>query len=125
MGLLKSMRETAGLSIRDMARDVSISEETYRRWEEGYIWDMTDMHVNRIAYVFGLPRRDWADFQYTLVREHPKRAQQVVFETPKVKICDNYADEKQKRNRRLRLMAAWAALTLAGHIALVIHIFTK
>lgn len=30
MGLLKSMRENAGLSVRDMARDVSISEETYR-----------------------------------------------------------------------------------------------
>lgn len=32
MGALKSMREAAGLTVRDMARDVSVSEETYMRW---------------------------------------------------------------------------------------------
>lgn len=94
------MREAAGLTARDMARDVSVSEETYMRWEQGDIQNISPMQAIRLAYVFGIT--DWYLFLSWLEDE-----------------------KKQKRNRRLRLMAAWAALTLAGHVALVIHIFTK
>lgn len=41
MGALKSMREAAGITVRDMARDVSVSEETYMRWEQGDIQNIS------------------------------------------------------------------------------------
>lgn len=54
MGALKSMREAAGLTVLDMARDVSVSEETYMRWEQGDIQNISPMQAIRLAYVFGI-----------------------------------------------------------------------
>lgn len=51
MGALKSMREAAGLTVLDMARDVSVSEETYMRWEQGDIQNISPMQAIRLAYV--------------------------------------------------------------------------
>lgn len=51
MGALKSMREAAGLTVRDMARDVSVSEETYMRWEQGDIQNISPMQAIRLAHV--------------------------------------------------------------------------
>lgn len=99
MGILKSMRQAAGLTVRDMSRDVSVSEETYMRWEQGDIRGISPMQAIRLAYVFGIT--DWYLF-LSLLEE----------------------DEK-KNKRRIVAMIAWAALTLVGHIALLIRIFTK
>lgn len=99
MGGLKSMREAAGLTVRDMARDVSVSEETYMRWEQGDIQNISPMQAVRLAHVFGIT--DWCLFLSWLGNE-------------------------EKRNKRwIGAMIAWAALTLVGHIALLIRIFTK
>lgn len=98
MGILKSMREAAGLTVRDMSRDVSVSEETYMRWEQGDIRGISPMQAIRLAYVFGIT--DWYLF-FSLL------------------------EEEKKNKRRIGAMIAWAALTLVGHIALLIRIFTK
>ena len=98
MGILKSMREAAGLTVRDMSRDVSVSEETYMRWEQGDIRGISPMQAIRLAYVFGIT--DWYLFPSLL-------------------------EEERKNKRRIGAMIAWAALTLVGHIALLIRIFTK
>ena len=99
MGTLKSMREAAELTVRDMARDVSVSEETYMRWEQGDIQNISPMQAKRLAHVFGIA--DWCLFLCWL------------------------EDEKKQSKRWIVAMIAWAALTLVGHIALLIHIFTK
>lgn len=99
MGALKSMREAAGITVRDMARDVSVSEETYIRWEQGDIQNISPMQAIRLAHVFGIT--DWYLFL-------------------------SFLEEGEKKNkRRIVAMIAWAALTLVGHIALLIRIFTK
>lgn len=99
MGILKSMREAAELTVRDMARDVSVSEETYMRWEQGDTSGISPMQAIRLAYVFGIT--DWYLFLSLL------------------------EEEEKKNKRRIGAMIAWAALTLVGHIALLIRIFTK
>lgn len=99
MGTLKSMREAAGLTVRDMARDVSVSEETYMLWEQGYIPYISPMQAARLAHVFGFT--DWCLFL-------------------------SWLENEDKRNKRwIGAIIAWAALTLVGHIALLIRIFTK
>ena len=98
MGALKSMREAAELTVRDMARDVSVSEETYMRWEQGDTSGISPMQAIRLAYVFGITA--WYLFLSLL-------------------------EEEKKNKRRIGAMIAWAALTLVGHIALLIRIFTK
>lgn len=99
MGILKSMREAAGLTLRDMSRDVSVSEETYMRWEQGDIRGISPMQAIRLAHVFGIT--DWYLFL-------------------------SFLEESENKNkRRIVAMIAWAALTLVGHIALLIRIFTK
>lgn len=99
MGALKSMREAAGLTVRDMARDVGVSEETYMRWEQGDIQNISPMKTKRLAHVFGIT--DWCLFLSWL------------------------KDEKKQSKRWIVAMIVWAALTLVGHIALLIRIFTK
>jgi transcriptional regulator with XRE-family HTH domain len=99
MGILKSMREAAGLTVRDMSRDVSVSEETYMRWEQGDIRGISQMQAIRLAHVFGIT--DWYLFL-------------------------SFLEESENKNkRRIVALIAWAALTLVGHIALLIRIFTK
>ena len=99
MGILKSMREAAGLTVRDMSRDVSVSEETYMRWEQGDIRGISQMQAIRLAHVFGIT--DWNLFL-------------------------SFLEESENKNkRRIVALIAWAALTLVGHIALLIRIFTK
>ena len=99
MGALKSMREAAGLTVRDMARDVSVSEETYMRWEQGDIQNISPMQAVRLAHVFSIT--DWCLFL-------------------------SWLENEEKRNKRwIGAMITWAALTLVGHIALLIRIFTK
>lgn len=99
MGALKSMREAAGLTVLDMARDVSVSEETYMRWEQGNIQNISPMQAIRLAYVFGIT--DWYLFL-------------------------SWLENEKKRNKRwIGAMVAWAALTLVGYITLLIRIFTK
>ncbi len=99
MGILKSMREAAGLTVRDMSRDVSVSEETYMRWEQGDIRGISPMQAIRLAHVFGIT--DWYLFL-------------------------SFLEESENKNkRRIVALIAWAALTLVGHIALLIRIFTK
>lgn len=99
MGALKSMREAAGLTVLDMARDVSVSEETYMRWEQGDIQNISPMQAIRLAYVFGIT--DWYLFL-------------------------SWLENEKKRNKRwIGSMVAWAALTLVGYITLLIRIFTK
>lgn len=99
MGILKSMREAAGLTVRDMSRDVSVIEETYMRWEQGDIRGISPMQAIRLAHVFGIT--DWYLFL-------------------------SFLEESENKNkRRIVAMIAWAALTLVGHIALLIRIFTK
>ncbi len=99
MGALKSMREAAGLTVRDMARDVSVSEETYMLWEQGYIQYISPMQAARLAHVLGFT--DWCLFL-------------------------SWLENEEKRNKRwIGAMIAWATLTLVAHIALLIRIFTK
>lgn len=61
--IIKKLRKQNGLTMRELAGKIGVSEGTISRWESGEIANMKRNHIATLAKVFNVPATDFLDLE--------------------------------------------------------------